>query len=193
MSQEPQKSGADPLAIQLDDLVAYLDGELSDVEADVIERRLVTDTPLRKQAEDFDRTWQLLDSLGEVSASREFTQKTLSSMTATTDTDGVDEDESGISKKTDSLTKFLLRQMIWLTAGLGAGYVGLTAGQWNADRQQNSVDARILQNLDMFQNYYQYHLIPDTKFLRDIKFPEELNVPTVPGTLTPSSKTEQNP
>ncbi len=193
MSQEPPKSGADPLAIQLDDLVAYLDGELSDVDADVIERRLVTDPPLRKQAEDFDRTWQLLESLGEVSASREFTQKTLSSMTATTDPDAVDENEPGVLKNPESLTKFLVRQMIWLTAGLGVGYAGLTAGKWNADRQQNSVDASILQNLDLFQNYYQYHLIPDTKFLREIKFPEELNDASVPAASNAPEMKEQSP
>lgn len=173
MSQEPPKSDADPLAIQLDDLVAYLDGELSDVDADVIERRLVSDPPLRKQAEDFDRTWQLLDSLGEVSASREFTQKTLSSMTATTDPDGVDDEESGVTTSSDSAAKFVVRQTVWLIAGLAVGYAGLSAGKWDADRQQNSVDANILRNLDMFRNYYQYHLIPDTKFLREIKFPGE--------------------
>ena len=65
---------ADP---QTAELVAYLDGELPEQDADRVEQLLLGNPPLRRNAESLDRTWQLSNSLEEASASGEFTQKTL--------------------------------------------------------------------------------------------------------------------
>lgn len=169
MSEKQDQTKADPLEIQLEDLVAYLDGELSDVDADVVEKGLVVNSPLRKTAEELDRTWQLLDSLEEVAASQEFTQRTISSMMATTPVDDDEPDES--RSKKSSIARRLAGSTVWLTAAFLFTAAGLISGKWFSDRNQNSSDAEVLTNLDFLDGYYRYHLIPSAEFLRSLEFP----------------------
>ncbi len=65
---------------QLTEIVAYLDGELGEDDSIRLERALASSPPLRGYADSLDRTWQLLDSLGEPAVSDEFTHKTLASI-----------------------------------------------------------------------------------------------------------------
>lgn len=169
MSEKQDQTKADPLEIQLEDLVAYLDGELSDVDADAVEQGLVVNSPLRRTAEEFDRTWQLLDSLEEVSASQEFTQKTLSSMMAAAPVD----DEETVASRPEKITftKRLFGPAVWMVAAFIFSVVGLSAGKWSSDRNQNPEDAEILMNLEFLEGYYRYHLIPSADFLKNLEFP----------------------
>jgi anti-sigma factor RsiW len=63
-------------------LVAYLDGELTPSESQQIEQQLAQDGDVRKQVDGLVRTWDMLDSLDEVRASENFTNKTLTSIEA---------------------------------------------------------------------------------------------------------------
>ncbi|MFN9717365.1 MAG: anti-sigma factor family protein, partial [Planctomycetota bacterium] len=74
---EPVDDAEDQPDAQLSELVAYLDGELDEHACESVERQLVANPGLRRYAETLDRTWQLLDSLGDAPASGAFTQKTL--------------------------------------------------------------------------------------------------------------------
>jgi len=62
---------------QHENLIAYLDGELSDQAAADVEKTLATNSAARENVEKMTRTWELLDLLPEVKASQNFTEKTL--------------------------------------------------------------------------------------------------------------------
>ncbi len=65
-----------------EELVAFLDGELTGEEARVIERRLSLDPTAREEAEALRRTWDLLDFLPRPEPSSSFTEKTLTRLSA---------------------------------------------------------------------------------------------------------------
>ncbi|MCC7421324.1 MAG: hypothetical protein IT428_13655 [Planctomycetaceae bacterium] len=69
-------------AEQRDNLVAYLDGELDEPNAQEIERILARNPVARNDVEMLMRTWELLDNLPRAAATEEFTQKTLSTLKA---------------------------------------------------------------------------------------------------------------
>ena len=65
---------------QQQNLVAYLDGELSDAAAAEIEQLLVDSPEARREIEELTRTWKLLDQLPQVRASETFTQSTMATI-----------------------------------------------------------------------------------------------------------------
>lgn len=60
-----------------EELVAYLDGEVTDQQARDIENKLGLDPKVRAEAETLKRTWDLLDHLPKPEASANFTNRTL--------------------------------------------------------------------------------------------------------------------
>ncbi|WP_417390349.1 anti-sigma factor family protein [Gimesia sp.] len=65
---------------ELEKLVAYLDGEVTEQEAIEVEQSLSTDEQTRAHVDGLERTWELLDKLPITKASQEFTDKTLSTI-----------------------------------------------------------------------------------------------------------------
>jgi hypothetical protein len=72
MDKTPRLSGT-----QREDLVAYLDGELPEVETQQIDQVLARSEVARHEVEALARTWELLDLLDKPQASAGFTQRTL--------------------------------------------------------------------------------------------------------------------
>ncbi len=58
-------------------LVAYLDGELSAEESAQVERRLASDPALRQQLQELERSWAVLDALPAVTVAASFSQTTM--------------------------------------------------------------------------------------------------------------------
>ena len=154
---------------QTAELVAYLDGELPEQDADRVEHLLLTNPPLRRNAESLDRTWQLLNSLEEATASGEFTQKTLASIS----TVSAESDADRAIDRRWSLNKNLpwsviARWLIWCLAGFIACSAGLLLSR-NARRERTDpTDAQILEDLDLYQQYPKLWRIPDVEFLREV-------------------------
>src|SRR5689334_24912554 len=61
-----------------DELTAYLDGELDEATAAVVEQRLRDDPALRREAETLKRAWEMLDFLPQPEPSTDFASRTLS-------------------------------------------------------------------------------------------------------------------
>jgi anti-sigma factor RsiW len=59
------------------ELIAYLDGELSQRESEEIERQMNADPALRRQADELKRAWDLLDYLPQPEPSSTFASRTL--------------------------------------------------------------------------------------------------------------------
>ena len=60
-----------------ENLVAYLDGELTDEEAEAVARAISADPKLRRRVAALKHTWQMLDTLPEPRATGAFTQQTM--------------------------------------------------------------------------------------------------------------------
>ena len=63
-----------------DDLIAYLDGELDEVESRAVESRLADDVESRARADEYQKTYELLDYLPKPAPSPTFTTRTLTSL-----------------------------------------------------------------------------------------------------------------
>lgn len=153
---------------QITELVAYLDGELPEQDADRVERMLQANAPLRRDAECLDRTWQLLDSLESVTASGEFTQKTLSTISAI-----VDSVEFSVRSTEHWSFKQILpgsalaKGLIWCLAGFLACSTGLVLSRKTRRERTDPADAQILKDLDLYLRYPKLWRIPDVQFLKD--------------------------
>lgn len=175
-TQEP------PVAPELAELVAYLDGELDEGSVERVERRLVEEPPLRMEADRLDRTWQLLDSLSEVTAGSEFTRRTLSSIhsvvLAPTAADGstITDSQHPMPKPVPAGAGTRVWQLITsfaLSFLLCGGVILLV--EWIRFRDRPADEVQILQNLDVLRNFFQVNRIPDEEFLKDldVRLPED--------------------
>lgn len=154
---------------QTAELVAYLDGELSEQDADRVESLLLTNPPLRRNAETLDRTWQLLNSLEEATASGEFTQKTLASISpvsAGSDADSTTDRRQLLGKQLP--WSLITRGLIWCLAGFIACSAGLLLSRTARHQRTDPTDAKILKDLDLYQQYPKLWRIPDVEFLEKV-------------------------
>jgi len=156
MSQDPQDDDG-PLREQL---VAYLDGELSVEENRQIEQRAAAEPGVRRMLEDFDRTWQLLDELDTPATNEDFTRTTLE-MVALAAADDAAKIKSEAPRR---------RRRVWLSAlcGLvGAAAVGflLAAGLSRGPLDPN---AQLLSDLPLLVKLDQYREIDSIEFLREL-------------------------
>lgn len=164
---------------QITELVAYLDGELPEQDADRVEHLLQVNAPLRRNAETLDRTWRMLDALGEATASGDFTQKTLvsiSSVPAERDTRGV----TGLRQAMREILTgpVVVRGLIWCLAGFFACSAGLLLAR-NARRERTDpADAQLLKDLDLYRQYPKLWHIPDVEFLNEISAGAESSAET---------------
>ena len=165
---EPVDETEDPGDSRLTELVAYLDGELADLDCDRVEQQLISDAPLRSYADSLDRTWRLLDSLGETTASGEFTQKTLASL------DAVPLDEDGqVSRRPHQVVRLFfavpwMKISLWCLVGFAGGTIGLLSSRSVRPPRSESEETRILRQLDLLQDYQKLRLIPDVEFLKKV-------------------------
>ena len=158
-----------PDDLQVTELVSYLDGELPEGDADRVEKLLLSNPPLRRNADLLDRTWQLLNSLEEATASGVFTQKTLASIS----TVSVESDARSAIRRRWSLGALLpgstmVRGLIWFLVGFLACSAGLVLSREARRERTDPKDAQILKGLELYLQYPKLWRIPDVEFLRDV-------------------------
>lgn len=139
-------------ADQREDLVAYLDGELPDEQAQQIDEIIARSEVARHEVEALARTFELLDVLPTVKASDEFAAKTLSSLKVI---------EQPFVLTEQSWFKFLRRMV--LIAGWGAmvaasGWLGFQfARNWVPNPSEEVLtDLPVIENLDHYQEVGEY-------------------------------------
>lgn len=158
----------DPDDPQLTEIVAYLDGELSEDDCLRLERQLATSPPLRGYAESLDRTWQLLDALGPTSVSDEFTHKTLASLNTISSPED-QPPEKNTSRGFRWITSLpVAKVLVWTLAGFTASAAGLQLAQKSQTQQADSEDVQLLKHLDLLENYPKIYPVPNAEFLQRI-------------------------
>ena len=158
----------------LEQLVSYLDGELESDQVAEMEQRLRQDSDLRRQAEQLDRTWGMLDVLEPVAASEQFSRQTMETVVAT------------YSRPTQQATfsprriasAFLNRQALgWFVMGVLGTVIGLGASGLRGPSEESAQATQLLRELDMLDRYPQYSIFPNAESLESLQLPEDMSTP----------------
>jgi anti-sigma factor RsiW len=130
-----------------DQLVAYLDGELSAEESQALERHLSEDPDLRRQLQTHQQAWDLLDDIPRAEVKETFTQTTVEMIAVST--------EEAIQ---DAQRRQGVRRVCaWLAGGAGAlltcavGFYA-TSAYLTAPNRKLIEDLPIIENLDAYRN-----------------------------------------
>ena len=159
----------------LEQLVAYLDGELDGEQSAAMETRLRNDPKLRRMAEELDRTWGMLDALEPVAADEEFSQQTVQTVIST--------DSPALERRPRSVAGFLSaavrsQALMWFGIGVIGTACGLSIAVFRGPSEESVRASRLLRQLDMLQRYPQYSIIPDVESLRQLQLPNDVPPPT---------------
>ena len=137
-------NGHDP---ELEELVAYLDGELESDRAQEIEQRLVSDPNYRTRLQELERTWEMLDWLPRSQTSPKFTQTTVELVAVQAERE-VAKGELRDKRQRRS------GQLLVVVATLAVCFAGFGL-VWNwqqADERQLLRDYPLIEELDMYRN-----------------------------------------
>ncbi|MEO2015388.1 MAG: hypothetical protein ABGZ53_13550 [Fuerstiella sp.] len=172
MSEQPENLD-EPLDEKLTDLVSYLDGELDDTQMNEVEQILITDGTARSHADILSKTWAMLDSLEEVSASGQFTQETLATISA----EVIKNDGDSPGRRRKELAMAMARYRIlpcFLLGVIGAG-TGLTVANTVQEKQESesNMDAVVIEHIDLLPSIELYDLVPDVGALRALQLNPE--------------------
>jgi anti-sigma factor RsiW len=148
-----------------ENLVAYLDGELNDDEAAVIERLLAENPEARAEAEMLTRTSALLDELPHTSASQEFTARTLSAIQVAR----VDEEAPRMWwQKWSAPARRGAAIAVAVCALVWAGLVGY----WSTTKWVPDESEQLVRDLPVIENVYKYSEVENVAFLRALESSE---------------------
>lgn len=137
-----------------EDLVAYLDGELTGEDILRIEARLSSDDGYRHQLQQLQRAWDLLDDLPRVEASESFSQSTVSMVAL----QASGEYPAANAKSKSRIWRYALATAATLSAGL-IGY-GVTYFIYDSPNRELLADLPVIERLDVYQS------ADDIEFLR---------------------------
>jgi hypothetical protein len=142
---------------QLEEIVAYLDGELSGEESAHVERRLAADEDYRQQLQGIDRAWHALDDLPMATVDDRFSRTTLTMV--------VEDAAKDIEARTRALP--VVRRRRWLATLFGAaaaaalGFVVFRLA-WPNPNQMLAADLAVIDNVDIYSQFQ------DVDFLRTL-------------------------
>jgi hypothetical protein len=144
---------------QRENLVAYLDGELSDDESQQINTVLAKSPTARHDVEMLSRTVELLELLPRPQASEDFTRKTLASLKAI-----------GPSRAPVDFARFAkyARRTVVLGMWMGALVLSVYAGYSLTNRWIPSESDLLLDDLQVIEQFDKYREVPDMTFLREL-------------------------
>ena len=154
---------------ELEKLVAYLDGEVTDQEAIEVEQSLSTDEETRARVDALERTWELLDKLPITKASSEFTDKTLSTIkTVQLEAQAAEEqNRSGfsLSRKSQQQLRRAAIAGCWMVGLACSIYLGFTiTNQWVPEESEP-----LLRELSLIENLDTYSEVQSLEFLEELQ------------------------
>ena len=195
--QPPRAPGTNPEATRaeaVEELVAYLDGELDPKAARAVETKLTLDPAARAEADSLKRTWELLDFLPRPEAPADFTQKTVERLEPLKQQGSgsrpsqpvnatVPEGQRAAPSTAQSPVvagsrrgKRLRGGLAWAAALLLAGFGGYIGRGWVVSARQAPPDkgpeALQLSDLRVLENVRLYRNIDNLEYLKALDHPE---------------------
>jgi hypothetical protein len=153
MTNDPPSNDA-----QLEELVAYLDGELPPDECARVERRLASDEDFRQQLQSVERAWHALDELPLPTVDDKFSRTTM--------TMAVQAAAEEVQAKTTALPVIERRRRLSTTlTAVSAAALGFLAVRlaWHDPNAALVADLPVIDNLDI------YTQVRDAAFLRSLR------------------------
>ena len=154
-------AGPDHLRLQPEEranLVAYLDGELTEAESRSLSTKITHSATARRELELLQKTWEVLDKLPHPQATDEFQERTLSYVRS------IELKRSAWAAPLGEATAALLRLACCLliaAAAGAAGYLGVR-GLWP------DPDARIVRDLSLAEHLDEYLEVGDFQVLEGL-------------------------
>ena len=148
------------------ELVAYLDNELDPSTRERLEQRLSEDGDYRRELQQLQRTWDLLDSLPRAEVDEGFTRSTVE-MVAVSAAEDVEQGQQAVVKR---------KRVGWFVAGGGVIAASLI-GYFVTQQFASAPNERLLRDLPVIENLDLYKHADSVEFLRKLDqaglFPEE--------------------
>lgn len=135
---------AQPESPDTDELVAYLDGELSAEACRQVERRLASDADYRRRLTEFEQAWTALEALPQTEVADDFARTTIEMVTVAAERDATT--ESTARATVDR------RQSYWLAAvGMAIAVAAFALGRvvWPNPNRALVADLPVIANLDV--------------------------------------------
>jgi anti-sigma factor RsiW len=149
------------------ELVAYLDGEISEAERATIEQRIANEPDLSQRLDDLRATWQLLDHLSPTEPTDDFTKTTVT-MTA-------------VRSHRSAVSRFIRRRwktLAGVVASLAVGY-GVVFLPMQYEKQKRLRDVPVIDNVDLYLHAesmeFLRQLDSEELFAQDLDLDEELD------------------
>ena len=142
---------------RVEQIVAYLDGELSPEECAEVEHRLASDEGFRQELQSIERTWLVLDELPHTTVDDNFSRTTMEMVVQAAGAEVEQMTQAlPLQRRRRKLSKALL--------ALGAALMGLLFGKllWVDPNQDLIEDLPAIQYVDL------YSQVPDIDFLRQL-------------------------
>lgn len=142
-----------------DKLVAYLDGELSDEDAQAVEKTLADNPVARRELEQLANAWEMLDILPRAKTTEEFTERTLSTIRAVKDEERLS--QSFFTRHARRITTVTS----WAVGLVVVAILGFCAtNQWlTTDGDRLVEELTVIRNLDMYTE------VGSIEFLRELQ------------------------
>jgi anti-sigma factor RsiW len=147
-----EDASTDPV---VEELTAYLDGELDAPSVRAVEERLARDPAYRQQLRDLERTWDLLDRLPKSEVGEQFTRTTMEMVALA----ATEEAQRAAAERPK-----LERRQRWI--GLATSAVALAAGFAIGHALWPDPNRRLLEDLPVVENLDLYYQVDDVEFLR---------------------------
>lgn len=138
-----------------EELIAYLDDQLSAAERDRVERRLAEDEPYRLRLALLERSWELLDALPRPEPQADFARSTveMTAVRAQADLEQVQQQQ----RRSGRLRYWLLGGAA--LAATAAGFAGMLVVLTAEDR-------RLVRDLPVVERVEEYRSLDDVEFLK---------------------------
>jgi anti-sigma factor RsiW len=156
MNQEnPALADTSPLD---EELVSYLDGELSPEAAQQVERRLAEDAGYRARLAQLQRAWDLLDSLQRTEADDEFVHSTVAMVAVQASEDAKSQAMRTVQRR--SLAWLAIGALVLLSTTLAFGLIQRRLGRSNR---------QLLRDLPVIERVDEYRNIDSLEFLKSLE------------------------
>jgi anti-sigma factor RsiW len=144
-------------AVIEEELVAYLDGELTPAEQARVERRLAGDEAYRQKLAQLQRAWDLLDLLQRAEPDAEFTRSTVE-MVAIQQEKEAKQEQNAITRK----------QVLWWLGGGVAIALSAIIGFFVVRYQLEAPERQLLRDLPVIERVDQLRSIESLEFLEKL-------------------------
>lgn len=140
-----------------EELVAYLDGELSADDSDRVERRLGSDPAYRQRLKQLQSAWDLLDQLPRAPVTDTFTQTTVEMVALTAQAEALNAEQRLAQRR--SLGWFAVAVSVLVACSVG--YIAM----W---RRLDRPNQQLVKDLPVIENVELYRVADSVDFLRSL-------------------------